>query len=274
MTSAKTRFAFLLVASLTAVPMFGAIAPELTLPVGGFLRMPNDLRYTTEITLTNHRDVLQYVLVEIVANGFAERTAVVPVDAHRTVFSASGFMATSRNRESQVGAFRFTAIKGPDVAPNLPVVPDPAGQLEVSSYIIAEHGEDGFRGSSRQEVAAIPSSEYALEEMVFVGVRHDAPTYTNVGIVNLHPTQSEKFYVQYQFLEPIEVTVPPLSSRQIRIPGPGNGGRRVTVYPEWSIGDTAPTRTSPWVAYASTVDGYTGDAFSGTRVPATAKVRP
>jgi hypothetical protein len=80
--------------------------------------------------------------------------------------------------------------------------------------------------------------------------------------------------VQYQFLAPIEVVVPPLSSRQIRIPGPGNAGRRVTVYPEWAIGDGAPARTTPWVAYASTVDGYTGDAFSGTRVPATSKINP
>jgi hypothetical protein len=73
--------------------------------------------------------------------------------------------------------------------------------------------------------------------------------------------------VKFQFSEPIAVVVPPLSLRQIRLPGEGNGGRWVQVYPEWSIGNGPPARTTQWVAYASTIDTQTGDAFSGMRVP-------
>jgi hypothetical protein len=260
-----SRAAFLLLAALVSVPLFGAIASEVTLPVGGYLKLPNDLVYRTEFTITNHSDQRRVVLVSLVADGFDASFRGFTIEPHETKFLADGGFGNGAGLSNFVGAMRFRSVVSLD---DEPAIDDPAGQLEVESFVVAERGAFGSRGTSRQEVAAIPASEYTLEEMVFVGVRNEAPLYTNVGIANLHPTQSEKFFVKYQFLAPIEVVVPPLSSRQIRIPGPGNAGRIVRVYPEWAIGDGAPARTTPWVAYASTVDGLTGDAFSGTRVPA------
>jgi len=61
----------------------------------------------------------------------------------------------------------------------------PAGRLEVSTFIVAQRGRSGSDGQSRQEIGAIPSSEYLQERMQFIDVRHKLPTYTNVGIVNL-----------------------------------------------------------------------------------------
>ena len=90
----------------------------------------------------------------------------------------------------------------------------------------------------------------------------------------MHATETVTFYVQFQYQDPFPVTVPPLSSRQVRITGPGNGGRYVRVTPEWALTDEAPAHTTPWVAYASTIDSQTGDAFSGMRVPATSKYEP
>jgi hypothetical protein len=260
------RVALLLFLAIAAtVPMFAAIASELTLPVGGYLRLPNDLIYRTEFTITNHSDQRRVVLASMVAEGFDASFRGFTMEPHETKFFADGGFGNGPGLNNFVGAVRFRSVVSlDDESP----ADDPAGQLEVESFVVAERGNFGARGTSRQEVAAIPASEYTLEEMVFVGVRNEAPLYTNVGIANLHPTQSEKFFVKYQFLAPIEVVVPPLSSRQIRIPGPGNAGRIVRVYPEWAIGDGAPVRTTPWVAYASTVDGLTGDAFSGARVPA------
>lgn len=265
-----TRVAFLLLATLAAIPMFGAIAAEVTLPVGGYLKLPNDLTYRTELTITNHRDARQYVSLSFVGDGHDALFRGFSLEPHETKFLADGGMGTGGGTR-QVAAIRIASVLSLDGDDEL--VPDPAGLIEVSSFVVAERGEGGFRGTSRQEVAAIPSTEYTSEEMVFVGVRNEPPTYTNVGITNLHATQSETFFVQYQFLDPIAVVVPPLSSRQIRILGAGNGGRRVTVYPEWAIGEGTPARTTPWLAYASTIDGYTGDAFSGTRIPPTSKIR-
>ena len=268
-----SRFAFLLLVAVAAAPLFaGSIGADITLPVAGYLELPDDLVYRTELTVTNHRDVLQYVRIELISDGHAGIFRVFPLEPRQTTFLADGGMGTG-NRATRVGAFRVSAATGTGAGRDFETTFDPLGQLEVSAFVVAERGRFASRGSTRQEVAGIPSSEYFLEEMTFVGVRHDLPSYTNVGITNLHPTQTETFFVQYQHLDPVAVVVPPLSARQIRIPGEGNSGRWVKVYPEWSIGDGAPVRTTPWVAYASTVDGYTGDAYSGTRVPAGTRIR-
>ncbi|HEV7238695.1 MAG TPA: hypothetical protein VGQ36_05600 [Thermoanaerobaculia bacterium] len=165
-----------------------------------------------------------------------------------------------------IHALRFRTLA---VAPNgAPGAPDPEGRIEVNAVIVADRGRFATDGSSRQEIAGIPASEYTANEAVFLGVRHstNTGTYTNVGIVNMHPTQTETFYVKFQNAE-VPVVVPPNSLRQIRIPGDGGGSRFVRVYPEWSVTDEAPARTTPWVAYTSSVDMQTGDAFSGRRVP-------
>ncbi len=133
---------------------------------------------------------------------------------------------------------------------------------------MADRGRVGQHGSTRQEMAAVPSSEYHAREAVFVGVEHGIMHYTNVGITNLHSTQTETFYVEYQYHEPVAVVVPPLTLVQVRISQIPQGGRSVRVYPEWSLLDDTSGRETPWVAYASTVNKGTGDAFSGTRVPA------
>ena len=262
------RAPLLLFALVVSVPMFAAIGADVTLPVAGLLELPNDLTYRTELTITNYRDVLQYVQLSLVHDGHDSTFAVFPIEPRHTLFLPSGGFATGGGQTSRVGALRIRAVTGNAGGPNNP--PDPQGQIEASAFVVADRGRFAKNGSSRQEVAGIPSSEYEAEEAVFLGVRHSPGTnyYTNVGIVNLHPTQTETFFVEYQFQDPTVVVVPPLSHRQIRIGGGGNSGRYVRVTPEWALLDEAPARTTPWVAYSSTVDTLTGDAFSGMRVPA------
>lgn len=250
----------------------GAISSEVVVPVAGYL-VRGELVYRTELMISNHRDVAQGVTIEFVSGGFSGMIRGFTLGPRETKFFPDGAMATGGTRATNVGAMRIVAsmpYTGDTDAP----LPDPAGKLEVKSFIVAERGRFAVNGTSRQEVEAIPQEEYHAEEAVFLGVRHDLPTYTNVGIVNLHPTQSETFYIEFQYLDPMPLIVPPLSHRQVRIPGPGNGGRMVRVYPEWAVGDGAPARTTPWVAYASTVDGYTGAAHSGLRAPVDTEVRP
>lgn len=119
--------------------------------------------------------------------------------------------------------------------------PDPNGRIDATAYIVAVRGPFGLYGTSRQEINATPSEGYTAKEALFHGVRHDLP------------------------VDPIEVTVPPQTLVQVRIPGPGNAGRWVRVYPAWAI--NGEDRAIPWVAYASSVDGQTGDAWSGIRAP-------
>ena len=255
-----TRFPGIDSLSVTTAAV-AAVSAETTLPVVGYVDAPNDLIYRTELVVTNHRDAPQTVRFELIANGEVVTFKTLQMGARETQYlNDAGFTADFRHR-GFIGALRLTAIQ-PDGSA------DSAGQLEANAFIVGERAL-GARGSTRQEIAGIAPSEYQPENAVFLGVRHSEGTgaYTNVGIVNLHPTQTETFYVRFQYSEPVAVTVPPLSLRQIRLPGAGHGGRYVHVYPEWSLTQEAPPRTTPWVAYASTVDVQTGDAFSGMRVP-------
>lgn len=247
-----------------AVSAFGAtLAADLTLPVWGRVALP-ELTYTPELTITNHRDVRQTVLVDFISNldlPFDNRV-LFTLEPRQTIFVSTGMVSNFLGNLNGIGALRFRAI-GTLAGLRL----DEQGQLEVRASILALRGRFGFSGTSRQEVETVPSSEYTAREAVFVGVRHDGLLYTNVGIVNMGGRQ-EKFFVRFEYLdEVIEVNVPPMSIRQFRLPGPGTAGRWVSVVPEWATTTTEPARTSPWVAYTSSVDPRTGDAFSGVRVP-------
>lgn len=261
--------ALLVAVAAVCLPASAAIGPDITVPVGGNLFLPNDLTYRTEIMITNHRDAVQFVEIQMVQDGHSLPFRGFTMGPRETKFLADGGFGTGGGLSSNVGAMRYRTYLPLPLDDLHQEIEDPLGQIEVQAFIVADRGRFASRGSTRQEIEAIPSNEYTAREATFVGVRHDLPTYTNVGVVNLHPTQTETFYVQFQHMDAIAVVVPPLTSRQIRIPGDGNAGRWVRVYPEWSITDGEPARTTPWVAYASTVDGYTGDAFSGIRVPVT-----
>jgi len=76
----KTPVALLLVL-VAAVPMFGAVA-EVTLPVVGYVDLPNDLVYRTELVASNHRDAPQAVRFELVANGQALAFRTLQLTAH------------------------------------------------------------------------------------------------------------------------------------------------------------------------------------------------
>lgn len=254
-------FVAVLVSLLLVAPMFGAVSSEVTLPVVGYVDAPDDLIYRTELVISNHREAPQTVRFELISNGQAITFHTLQLKARETRYlNDAGFTADFRHK-GFLGSLRLTAIQSDGSA-------DPLGKLEANAFIVGERAL-GQRGSTRQEIAGVSPDEYQPENAVFLGTRHSEGTgaYTNVGIVNLHPTQTETFYVRYQYSNPVAVVVPPLSLRQIRIPGAGAGGRYVHVYPEWSLTDEAPPRTTPWLSYASTVDVLTGDAFSGMRVP-------
>jgi hypothetical protein len=254
------RITALVLTLFLVVPAFAAaVDREVTLPVVGYVNAPNDLRYRTELVITNHRDVPQDVRFELISNGQAVAFKTLHMDARETQYlEDAGFTADFRHH-GFLGALRLTAIH--DGAP------DALGQIEANAFVVGERAL-GARGSTRQEVAGIASSDYSADEEVFLGVRHSLGTgaYTNVGIVNLDATQAQTFVVSFQYQTPVTIVVPPLSLHQMRIPGDGAGGRYVRVQRDAAS-------SAPWVSYASTVDFLTGDAFSGMRVPTTTRYR-
>ncbi len=255
------RAVLLLVTLAAAVPLFArAIGPDITVPVVGFID-GNGISYRTELVLTNHRDTLQYVSLSFIQDGHDFEFHTFAMEPKETKFLPTAGFATGGGMSSMLGALRIRA-KG-----SSPANDDGVPKLEANAFIVAERGKFGKEGSSRQEVAGIASDEYEAKEAVFLGVRHSlaAGAYTNVGVVNMY-AEPVKFFIRFHDQEPTELTVPPFSLRQMRIPGEGGDGRDVRVYPEWSLHEN-PAHTTPWVAYASTIDIQTGDAYSGMRVP-------
>lgn len=259
--------ALLAVAVFATLPLFAAatVSNDILIPVVGFVD-GNGVSYRTELVLTNHRDVLQYVSLSFIQDGHDSEFHVFALNPKETKFLPTAGFATGGGQNPKIGALRIrtkAAGTGND---------DGVGKIEANAFIVADRGRFGKDGSSRQEVAGIASSEYTAEEAVFLGVRHSLGTgaYTNVGVVNMY-AEPVTFYIRFQYSDPVALVVPPFSLRQIRIPGEGSGGRYVHVYPEWSIGEGTPTHTTPWAAYASTVDMQTGDAYSGMRVPSDTK---
>ena len=264
------RIPFLLLAIAVAIPMFGAIAADVTIPIAGYANGAGDVHYRTEITITNYRDKPQYIQMSFVQDGYAGAMYIFPIDPLETVFLPSGGFASSPTEvlPTHIGALRLQTFA---IQQNGSMgAEDPEGRIEANAFIVAERGRFAKNGSSRQEIAGIPSSDYKAEEAVFLGVQHSLGNgkYTNVGVANLDPVKTVTFYAEFQYMAPVAIVVPPNSLRQIRLPGEGNGGNYVRVYPEWALTSQPAANATPWVAYASTIDTLTGDAFSGMRVPA------
>lgn len=255
--------ALLLLALFAAVPMFAAVGSEIAIPVAGRIILPGDIAYVTHLTITNHRDTLQPVVIQWLGEAPHEFSYAITLAPKETIFHEGRRDREFFGRDNTPGTLRFIAVKE---IPKAGYTPDPDAKIEVNATIAKLRGRFGLDGSSRQEMEGVPSSEYLAREAVFLGLTHELPTYTNVGVANLSTTETMTYVIRFgEKNDPIELTVAPQSSAQIRIPGEFAAGTFVRIHPQWALTNGTPT---PWVAYASTVDGYTGDAFSGMRVPA------
>jgi len=247
-------------ALFAAVPAVAVIAPDLTVPAAGTIVLPDrDLAYVTELTIINHRDADQLIAVHWI-DGQNAVTEMLTLKRKAALFHPGSQAMHHFGVPGRLGALRFEAVKADNT-------PDPEGRLEVRAFVIAERGRFGAAGKTRQEIETIPSSDYLAPEALFAGVIHNLPTYTNVGVVNLDPVRTITFYISTYNFQSIEVEVAPMSTGQVRLPGKGeNGLIYLSVKPDWAlVPGSAPA--APWVAYTSTIDGVTGDAASGVRVP-------
>jgi hypothetical protein len=258
----KIALLLLLVLSLPAVADIGH---DVTIPIVGVLTQP-DVTYRTELVIRNHRDVGQTVVFEFIGEhlgGPYPYDGVLYLEPRQTIFEPQGRVPGGRDR---IFAMRMWTAKqtGGGI-----FEPDPEGQIEAMAYIVRDRGRFAYLGSSRQEMPATASSEYYAPEATFFGIRHDGIAYTNVGITNMH-TEPMTFIVEFPYIAPFEVEVPARTLSQFRLPGAGNAGRQVKVTPAWAKNGTTP---APWVAFASTVDPQTGDAYTGIRSLATANYK-
>jgi hypothetical protein len=150
-----------------------------------------------------------------------------------------------------MGAVRLVAV---DEAGNV----DPDGDIDATAYIVAYRPGGS---SSRQEIEAVPSSDYRAERVTLFGLGTKEFARTNIGLVNLDGAP-RRFRVEvWGSAEVMEVEVPAMAMRQVPLPVADDqiGPSFLSIFPIQS--------NTAWAAYASSIDRTTGDAWPARRVP-------
>jgi hypothetical protein len=130
--------------------------------------------------------------------------------------------------------------------------------------------EPGTSGTTSQSFPAVPVSTInsPVAALFAIGGADNPANYrVNVGIVNVDQTNTQTFAITLPgtTTQTFTVTIPPMSMQQISL---GSGLSATT---QVSIQNATPaaTRSNSWLAYGSTVDNVTGDAWSELAVVGT-----
>lgn len=237
--------------------------PAALIPAAGSTPGANGTFFRSDITVVNLASSPQAVKIDWLAEGQGLR-------ASKTITIPAGIAIRSEDfvREylglSGLGALVITAVSVDGTS-------DSSGSLWINSRIWTPMpGSNG--GTSSQSLPAIPLVSVRTTAARFVGVGgpdQSGGFRVNVGIVNLDPLLPQTFSILVQSIgpqpEPIIATVPPMSMRQVPI---GNGGSNMgpTDVSVLNVTDTGRISSS-WMAYASTIDNVTGDAWTELPIP-------
>jgi hypothetical protein len=242
------RTSILLLALLLA-PM--AAAQQYLLPAAGNHSGANGTFFRSDLSIWNFREDNQRVAVRWLPAG---RSATTSEDVIITVGAFSGFFSENfvgevLNRH-ELGAILFTAIR-PDGTPDM------HARLVVQSRIWSPHDD----GTTSQSFNGIPLSLInSGSTFVITGLRADDRFRMNVGVVNLDPVNTHEFGVIPQpGREIVSVSVPPMSMVLTGIPVDRtieNFARLIRIHPRTGVDPTK------WIAFGSSVDNTTGDAWS------------
>jgi len=149
---------------------------------------------------------------------------------------------------------------------------DSSARLFVTERIWTPSQVAANSGTASQSFPAIPLGTINTPIAAFFGVggADNVSAYrVNVGIVNVDPVNTQTFVVQVAGGGPVPpartVTLPPLTMEQV---GVGSG---LATSSQIQVQNTTPLaqRTNNWTAYMSTVDNFSGDAWSEMAVVGT-----
>jgi hypothetical protein len=126
--------------------------------------------------------------------------------------------------------------------------------------------QPGTGGSTSQNFPGIPASTISTPQGIILGMGGaDAPDRyrVNVGIVNLASTDQDFVVTLPPSATSYLVHVPALGMQQVSL----GSGLAPTQQIQVQNGTAGATRSSSWIAYGSTVDNITGDAWSDLAIP-------
>lgn len=226
---------------------------QLLIPAAGAQQGGNGTFFRSDISLINYRGTdqrvrLQWLPQDVTGVGLA------PTDI--TINAASGiasedFVTTVMGR-SGLGAILVTGI---DAGGN----PDPSALLVATSRIWTP--EPGSSGTQSQSLPSIATTDIASGAVSILGARREVRYRVNAGIVNLSAsTQTYQVSLLGSFGTEVHQSAPvPAMSMTLF----GLTGQSSTIPLQINVVNIGtPPRSTFWVAYASSVDNVTGDAWT------------
>jgi hypothetical protein len=239
-----------------------ASAAQILIPAAGSAAGANGTYFRSDIAIWNLRDVAQPIeLLWLPQAGSATAPVVEATIPAHSALRSEDFVQEVLGH-SGVGAIVVTSAAGGGTL-------DSGGRLQVTSRIWTP--QPGNSGTTSQSLPAVLTEGIHAGIVAIFGLRRDDRYRVNVGIVNLDPLHEQTFEVevtQTRLSLPPEfysVTVPASSMQQISLNAPL---QQPLVAVDVVNTTAAATRSSQWIAYGSSIDNVTGDAWSEIGTPA------
>ncbi|MEO8215753.1 MAG: hypothetical protein ABI718_01605 [Acidobacteriota bacterium] len=240
---------------------------KIVIPAAASKSGANGTFFRSDITVLNFADHMQRVQFRwLPQGGGAGSTTTLDMQTFNGLRSGD-FVAEVLN-QSGLGSILVTAVTNDGLE-------DPNGRLYAASRIWTPQA--GTTGTTSQSFPSVPftSIDSPAATIFAMGAADDPDRYrVNVGIVNLDPVNTQQFQIAIPtVLGPsptVDVSIPPMSMQQVAF---GNG---VSPTSQFSIVNNSPagSRSNAWIAYGSTVDNVTGDAWSELAVTGNDLARP
>jgi hypothetical protein len=216
--------------------------------------------FRSDITIVNYRAADQRVRLQWLPQDVSGGSGA-PVEI--TIAASSGIASedfvTTVMQRSGLGAILVTAIDATGLL-------DSRAQLVGTSRIWTP--QPGTSGTTSQSLPSISTGDISSTILGILGARRDARYRTNVGIVNFSPdVQTYQVVVFGTFgTEVRQIAVQPFSMALFGVTGPAS----TTPLQIQVQNKTTTAPQSAFVAYASSIDNITGDAWTtlGSNLPA------
>ena len=234
-------------------------AAQFLIPAAGALDGSNGTFFRSDITMLNYRSTTQNIRLQWLPQTV---TGVGVPETDITINASSGIASedfvTNILHRSGLGAILVTGITAAGDF-------DPSAQLVATSRIWTV--QPGSSGTTSQSLPVVSTADISSTISVVLGARRDSRFRVNVGIVNLSNSQ-QRFQVASagtNATDVQQVDVEAMSMVLFRISGADSA-----VPLQIQVSNISATaRSTSWIAYASSVDNITGDAWTtlGSNVP-------
>lgn len=232
-------------------------APQLLIPAAGSTPGANGTFFRTDLTLVNFANHNQQIQLRWLPQGSTGTSVVTMTLLAQNGFRDFDFVRDNLN-QSGLGAIVISGVTSTGTV-------DPTAALYATVRIWTE--QPGSTGTTSQSLPVIPLDAVSTPgpAALFALGGQTANFRVNVGIVNLDPVNAQIFLISGPSGPPpypglmVSVTVPPMSMQQVPF---GTSVIEIAVSNETPLA----ARSNTWVAYSSSVDSTTGDAWSDIAV--------